>query len=62
MEFLNGGDLEFHLKEQIMFSERIVRYYSAEIICGLTFLHSKGIIHRLLFAYIYYLKLNLLID
>ena len=55
MEFLNGGDLEFHLKEQIMFSERIVRYYSAEIICGLTFLHSKGIIHRLLFAYIYYL-------
>ena len=32
MEFLNGGDLEFHLKEQIMFSERIVRYYSAEII------------------------------
>ena len=49
-------------ENKIMFSERIARYYSAEIICGLTFLHSKGIIHRLLFAYIYYLKLNLLID
>uniref|UniRef100_A0A8C6UJ60 Protein kinase C n=1 Tax=Neogobius melanostomus TaxID=47308 RepID=A0A8C6UJ60_9GOBI len=39
MEYLNGGDLMFHIQEK-------GRFYSAEIICGLQFLHSKGIIYR----------------
>ncbi len=58
MDWINGGQLLFHLREQAMFSEGIcpffyllilpgiVRFYLAEIILALEHLHSRGIIHR----------------
>lgn len=46
MNFLNGGQLLFHLREQAMFSEQIVRFYIAEILLALEHLHGMGIVHR----------------
>jgi serine/threonine protein kinase len=45
MEFLNGGSLEWHLENK-NFTEKEVVFYSAQILCGILFLHSKQIIHR----------------
>ncbi|OCT80476.1 hypothetical protein XELAEV_18027288mg, partial [Xenopus laevis] len=46
MEYLSGGNLGDELDKRGRFDMDRVRFYSAEIICGLQFLHSKGIIHR----------------
>eukprot|EP00127_Corallochytrium_limacisporum_P001705 Clim_evm42s77 gene=Clim_evmTU42s77 len=45
MEYANGGDLMLHIHQEI-FGEDRGKFYSAEILCGLGYLHSKGIIYR----------------
>lgn len=45
-EYVNGGELYFHLKRERVFSEDRSRFYGAEIICAIDYLHKKGIIYR----------------
>ena len=47
MEYVNGGELFFHVDNFGRFSEERVRFYSAEILSALQCLHGKGIIYRL---------------
>jgi tRNA A-37 threonylcarbamoyl transferase component Bud32 len=46
MDYVNGGELFFHLKQDTKFSESRVIFYAAEITSALIHLHSHGIIYR----------------
>lgn len=46
MDFLNGGELFFHLRRDVRFDESRSRFYAAEMILALGCLHSNGIIYR----------------
>ncbi|XP_074653790.1 protein kinase C iota type-like [Tubulanus polymorphus] len=46
IEFVNGGDLMFHMQRQRRLPEEHARFYSAEICLALSFLHERGIVYR----------------
>merc|ERR1711874_728580 len=47
-EYVSGGELFVHLKNERSkrFSEERTRFYAAEIVCALGYLHKRGIIYR----------------
>lgn len=47
MEYANGGELFFHLSRERVFSEERARFYGAEIVSALDYLHSeKNVVYR----------------
>ena len=46
MEYVNGGELFFHLSKERVFSEERTKFYGAEIISALGYLHQNNIVYR----------------
>uniref|UniRef100_A0A8C4RCH7 non-specific serine/threonine protein kinase n=1 Tax=Eptatretus burgeri TaxID=7764 RepID=A0A8C4RCH7_EPTBU len=47
MEYVNGGELFFHLSRERVFSEDRTRFYGGEIVSALDYLHSeKNVVYR----------------
>lgn len=46
MDFINGGEMFFHLQKEKMFSLERVTFYGAEICLALSHLHESGIVYR----------------
>jgi protein-serine/threonine kinase len=47
MEYMPGGELFNHLKKLRRFEERIAKFYAAEVILALDYLHKEiGVIYR----------------
>jgi len=46
MDYINGGELFYHLQNEGTFDVERVRFYSAQILASLEYLHSNGIIYR----------------
>ena len=45
-EYVNGGELYFHLAKERQCSEDRTRFYGAEIISAIDYLHTNAIIYR----------------
>ncbi|XP_063797793.1 protein kinase C delta type-like [Pseudophryne corroboree] len=45
MELADGGDL-FHFYDENFLEPTTITFIAAELVCGLQFMHSRGIIHR----------------
>ncbi|KAJ1983686.1 Serine/threonine kinase [Dimargaris verticillata] len=46
MEYVCGGDLMSHIQKRHYFSEHRARFYAAEVLLALEFLHQKNIVYR----------------
>lgn len=46
MDFINGGELFFHLQNERRFSNERAKFYTAEICLAIAHLHASGIIYR----------------
>eukprot|EP00762_Andalucia_godoyi_P005247 ANDGO_06700.mRNA.1 Protein kinase 2 len=46
LEYVNGGELFFHLKREGRFAERRAGFYAAEIVLALLYLHSHDVLYR----------------
>lgn len=46
LDYLNGGELFFHLQKMSRFSEEQTRFYTCELIAALDHLHKYNIVYR----------------
>ena len=45
-EFMQGGELYFHLKRNSYFKEKAVKFYTSQILLAIEYLHNNGYIYR----------------
>lgn len=55
MEYVNGGELFFHLSKERYFSEDRTRFYGAEIISALGYLHSQVLVASNLITFLIFI-------
>lgn len=60
MEFASGGELFFHLQRERIFSEDRTRFYAAEIVSALAYLHENNIVYRDIKVRCFFYRLNFL--
>ncbi|KFO26487.1 Protein kinase C iota type [Fukomys damarensis] len=46
LDYIDGGDLMFHMQQQRTLPEEHARFYSAEISLAFNYLHQRGILYR----------------
>jgi len=46
MDFINGGEVFHHLSNEKRFTEDRTRFYAAQIVIGIEYLHNMGVIYR----------------
>lgn len=46
MEYIDGGDLRYHIGQRRRFTEQETKFFLANMIVGLEYLHKNKIIHR----------------
>lgn len=46
MDFVNGGEMFYHLQQEHTFDNLRSKFYAAEIVLGLEYLHQHGIVYR----------------
>lgn len=46
MPYIPGGEMYFHLRKRIRFTEEIVLFYASQILEALTYLHQQNIAYR----------------
>lgn len=46
MDYCSGGDLSLHLAKNGCFSEEISKFYIAELILAIEYLHNLNILYR----------------
>eukprot|EP00828_Plagiopyla_frontata_P018640 TRINITY_DN2388_c0_g1_i1.p2 TRINITY_DN2388_c0_g1~~TRINITY_DN2388_c0_g1_i1.p2 ORF type:complete len:207 (-),score=17.30 TRINITY_DN2388_c0_g1_i1:609-1229(-) len=46
LDYLNGGDLRFHINKQKKFSEQQTKFFIACIVVALEYLHQNNVLHR----------------
>ena len=45
-EFMQGGELYFHLKRNSCFKEKVVKFYMSQILLAIEYIHKNGYIYR----------------
>jgi len=45
-DFFSGGELLLHLRAQVRFTEPQAKFFLAEVVLGLEYLHERGVCHR----------------
>ena len=46
MEYIQGGDMMFHMAQNRKLAEPVARFLSAEVVLALQFLHQHNVIYR----------------
>lgn len=46
LPFINGGEMFTHLRRQGKFEDGLARFYAAQVVLGLEYLHTCSLVYR----------------